>query len=225
MARHRTGFRSVARTTRATAAEGQSFSIISSQSTLPRPDQIDEQWQLRIAGTWRRAIFVAGRADVDVVFDGPTWWSNGHGISRTNGGTLNHGHGEGPGEHLVSTVAYPTLIEVGTASVGTRIGRETLEVKATIRRGLPRQRGRGLHGLVIGDADETHLSIDRERGVILLAKSWFKGQPYRILEMEKVAFDEPLGPETFAIAPLPGLHWVDLGRDGRRADGPLGPAP
>lgn len=33
--------------------------------------------------------------------------------------------------------------------------------------------------------------------MILFAESWFKGQPYRILEMEKVAFDEPLGPETF----------------------------
>jgi hypothetical protein len=121
----------------------------------------------------------------------------------------------------VSTVEYPALIEIGTAAVGSRIGRETLDVKATIRRGLPRRRGRGLHGLVIGDADEIHMSIDRERGVVLLAESWFKGQPYRTLEIEEVAFDEPLGPETFRIEPLPGLHWVDLGHDGRRADGPI----
>jgi hypothetical protein len=206
-------------------AEGQSFSVISSQSTLPRPDQTDEQWQLWIAGSWTRAIFVAGHSDVDVVFDGSTWWSNGHDISRTNGGALNHGHGEGPGTQLVSTVEYPALIEIRTGTVGSRIGRETLDVKATTRRGLPRRRGRGLHGLVIGDADEIHLSIDRERGVILCAESWFTGQPYRILKMDKVAFDEPLGPETFVIAPLPGLHWVDLAHDGRRAGGPLGPAP
>lgn len=202
-------------------AEGQSFSVISNRSTLPRPDQTDERWRLWIAGTWRRAIFSAGRSDVDVVFSGPTWWSNGHGISRTKGGSLNNRHGEGPGEHLVSTAEYPALIEIGSATVGSRIGRETLDVKATIRHGLSRRRGRGLHGLVIGDAEEIHMSIDRERGVILLAESWFKRQPYRILEMESVAFDEPLGPEAFRIEPLPGLHWVDLGHDGRRADGPI----
>jgi hypothetical protein len=78
---------------------------------------------------------------------------------------------------------------------------------------------------VIGDADEIHMSIDRERGVILFAESWFADRPYRILEIDRVAFDEPLGPETFAIVPLPGLHWVDLAQDGRPASGPLGPAP
>jgi hypothetical protein len=80
-----------------------------------------------------------------------------------------------------------------------RIGRETLDVKATIRRGLTRRRGRGLHGLVIGDADEIHISIDRERGVILFAESWFKGVPYRILEAERIAFDEQFGPETLRL--------------------------
>jgi hypothetical protein len=120
---------------------------------LPRPDETDEQWQLWIAGTWKRAIFAVGRSDVDVVFHGPTWWSNGQGISRTNGGSLNNGHGEGPGEHLLSTVEYPALIDVESAKVGSRINRETIDIKATGRRGLPRRRGRGLHGLVIGDAD------------------------------------------------------------------------
>jgi hypothetical protein len=203
-------------------AEGQNFSVLSSssQATLPLPDQTDERWQLWLAGTWKRAVFAVGRADVDVVFHGTTWWSNGDGISRTNGGTPNYGHGEGPGEHLVSTAGYPALIEVGTATGGSRIGRETLDVNATIRRGLPRRRGRGLHGLVIGEADEILISIDRERGVILFAESWFKGMPYRILEVERVAFDEQLRPETFEIAPLPGLHWVDVGHDGRRTGGP-----
>jgi hypothetical protein len=201
--------------------EGQHFSVIGVQSKEPRPDETDEEWSLWIAGSWKRASFVVGRETTDVVFHGPTWWSNGFGFSRTNGGSVNSAHGEGPGEHLVNTVAYPALIEVGTATVGSRIGRETLDVEATIRRGLPLRRDGSLHGLVIGDADQIHMSIDRERGVILLAESWFKGQLYRVLEMEKVAFDEPLGPEAFEIAPLPGLHWVDLGNDGRRADGPV----
>jgi hypothetical protein len=57
-------------------------------------------------------MFAAGRSEVDVVFHHSTWWSNGRGISRTNGGSLNLGHGEGPGEHLVNTAEYCPLIEI-----------------------------------------------------------------------------------------------------------------
>jgi hypothetical protein len=191
-------------------AEGQSFSVISSRATSPRPDEIDEQWRIWIAAPWKRAMFAAGRSEVDVVFHHSTWWSNGHGISRTNGGSLNLGHGEGPGEHLVNTAEYSPLIEIEGVVAGVRLCRETLDAKVSIRRGLPRRRGRGLHGLVIGDADEVLLSIDRERGVILYAGSWFRGSLYRVLEISDVGFDEPFSPETFEITPFPGLDWIDL---------------
>jgi hypothetical protein len=191
-------------------AEGQNFSVISSRSTRPRPDEIDEPWRIWIAGPWKRAIFTVGPSEVDVVFHGSTWWSNGPEISSTNGGSLNIGHGEGPGEHLVSTAEYPALIEVHEVTTGTRLGRQTLEAKAGIRHGLPHRRGRGLHGLVIGDADEVLLSIDRERGVILYAASWFRGSIYRVLEMNEVSFDEELRPGAFETTPLHGLDWVNL---------------
>ena len=191
-------------------AEGQNFSLIRSQSKAPRPEETDEHWRLWIAEPWRRAAFVAGRGDVDVVFHGATWWSNGHGVSRTNGGALNSGHGEGPGEHLVSTADYPPLIEIEDVAAGSWLGRQTLDAKVSIRRGLSRRRGPGLHGLVIGDADEILLAIDRERGVILHAASWFRGSVYRVLEMDDVGFDEHLPPKTFEISPLPGLEWQDV---------------
>ena len=200
-------------------AEGQNFSVISSRSTLPLPDETDEQWQIWIAEPWRRARFTVGRSYVDVVFHHSTWWSNGpmfgdgQGISRMNGGAENHGHGEGSGEHLVKTAEYPELIEVVERSVGERLGRTTLEASVTIRHELPRRRGRGLHGLVIGDADEVLLSIDRERGVILYAGSKFQGSLFRVLEVQDIAFDETFSSSTFEIEPLPGLEWVNLAED------------
>ncbi len=190
-------------------SEGRTFSSISSRSTLPAPDETDEAWRLWIAGRWKRARFVAGRQDVDVVFHESTWWSNGHGRSRTNGGARNSRHGEGPGADLVRTPDYPTLIDIGNVTSGSRLGRPTLDVEARIRRGTERRRGRGLHGLVIGEADEIVLAIDRERGVLLRAESWFRGSAYRVLEMTDVAFDEEFRPSTFEIRPLPGLEWQE----------------
>ena len=121
-------------------------------------------------------------------------------------------NGEGPGEHLVSTADYPDLIEMESVTTGVLLGRDTLDAKVTIRHGLPRQRGRGLHGLVIGDADKILLCIDRERGVILHASSWFRESIYRVLEVQDVAFDEQFPPETFEIAPLYDPEWVNMAR-------------
>jgi hypothetical protein len=193
-------------------SEGQHFSVISIPASSPRPDQMDEQWQLWISGSWKRATFPVGRSDVDVVFHGSTWWSNGQGISRTNGGSSSNRHGEGPGQYLVCTADYPDLIEMESVTTGVRLGRDTLDAKVTIRHGLPLQRGRGLHGLVIGDADKILLCIERERGVILHASSWFQESIYRVLEVQDVAFDEQFPPETFGIAPLYDPDWVNLAR-------------
>jgi hypothetical protein len=191
-------------------AEGQNFSLISVQAASPRPEELDDQWQIWIADPWRRAIFMAGQSEVDVVIHNSTWWSNGNGTSRTNGGAVNYGHGQGPGQHLVETSDYPALIEIADVSVGERLGRETLDAKVTVRREFERRRGRGVHGLVIGDAEEIHLVIDRERGIILHAGSWFGGSLYRVIEVNDVDFDSPIARESFDLAPLPGLKWIDV---------------
>jgi hypothetical protein len=68
-------------------------------------------------------------------------------------------------------------------------------------------RGRGLHGLIIGDADRIDLSVDRERGVLLRAASWFEGSMYRTVEALSVAFDETFPSDAFEIDPLPGQDW------------------
>lgn len=68
-----------------------------------------------------------------------------------------------PGANLIRSADYLPFIDVGDISPGSWLGRETLNVTVSIRRGLEVRRGPGLHGLVIGDADPI-LDIDRERG-------------------------------------------------------------
>jgi hypothetical protein len=63
---------------------------------------------------------------------------------------------------------------------------------------------------VIGDAADVLLSIDRERGLILYAGSWFRGSIYRVLEMSDVSFDEELSPDSFETVPIHGLDWTNL---------------
>jgi hypothetical protein len=192
-------------------AEGERFTVISNQSDAPVPEETDEEWQLWLAGSWKRAKFAAGSGGVDVVFYGSTWWSNGRGISSTNGGATNSGHGIGPGEHLIRTADYVPLIEVRDVMPRSLVGRETLKSTIRMRHGLGRRRGRGLHGLVIGDADPIVLDVDRERGVIVRAESSYKGSVYLILEMTEVAFDQELPPHTFQIQPLEGGEWQRFG--------------
>jgi hypothetical protein len=192
-------------------AEGQSFAVISNRSDAPVPQESDEEWQLWLAGTWKRAKFRAGRGGVDVVFHDSTWWSNGHGVSRTNEGATNSGHGIGPGEHLIRTADYVPLIEIRDVIPGSRLGRETLKSTIRMRHGLGRRRGRGLHGLVIGDADPIVLEVDRERGVILRAESSYHGSVYLVLEVNEIEFDREFPPDTFEIQPLAGGEWQTFG--------------
>jgi hypothetical protein len=168
------------------------------------PDEVEKEWQLWLAGPRKRAKFAAGPGNVDVVFHESTSWSNGLGVSRTNSGASNASDGVGPGEHLIRTADYVPPTEIASVSLGSRLGRETLEVVVRMRHGLERRRGPGLHGLVIGDADPILLDIDRERGVILRAESSYQGSVYLVLETTDVAFDQELPSDTFEIRPLPG---------------------
>ena len=147
---------------------------------------------------------------VDVVFRDSTWWSNGNGSSRTNGGSGKSGHGTGPGSDLLRTSDYSSLIDITSVDTGTWIGRPTLELAVDIRPEGHRFRGRGVHGLVIGEPDQIQLSVDEERGVILRTQAWFGGSLYRLVAMTDVTFDEQFNDETFAIQPLPGQTWSDL---------------
>jgi hypothetical protein len=172
------------------------------------PVDHEETWCLWVTPEKRRAKFEVGDELVDVVFEGPTFWSNGQGRSITNGGKANYGHGQGDGQNLIRTAEYSRLVRVAELSEGMRIGRHTIEAKVTILNDKNRKRGQGLHGLTIGDAELLELSVDRERGVVLSASSRFHGVIYRTLEIERVAFDPNFDLDVFKIEPEFGAHWV-----------------
>jgi hypothetical protein len=173
-------------------------------------EQHEEIWSLWVTPERRRAKFQVGDGTVDVVIEGSTFWSNGFGRSFTNGGKNNYGHGEGDGQNLIRTTEYCGLLHVVELSRGLRIGRDTIDAKVTIREDDDPERGQGVHGLTIGDADALELSIDRERGVVLSASSWMRGAIYRIVEITKVEFDPHFGLDTFKIEPVFGTEWSSV---------------
>lgn len=170
----------------------------------------EEIWSLWVTPERRRAKFQVGDGTVDVVIEGSTFWSNGFGRSFTNGGKKNHGHGQGDGQNLIRTTEYCGLLHVVELSRGMRIGRDTIDAKVTILEDEDPERGQGVHGLTIGDADFLELSIDRERGVVLSASSWLRGAIYRIVEMTKVEFDPYFALDTFKIEPAFGTEWSSV---------------
>jgi hypothetical protein len=179
--------------------------IVLGRSDLPQPSELEQAWTLCLNPPSKRATFTVGRGMVDVVFQGTTWWSNGNGVSSSNV-TANWGHGLGWGEDLVRTADYVSRLDIDDVEPGTLLGRPILHARArAIHR--DRDRGKGLHGLIIGDADRIDLAVDRERGVILRAASWFEGLMYRIVEALEVAFDEQFAADAFRIEPLPGQDW------------------
>jgi outer membrane lipoprotein-sorting protein len=190
-------------------ASGMTFTTFTvGRSDLPQPRELEHAWTLWLAPPWKRATYTVATSTVDVVFHGTTWWSNSRGVSRSSESLdpAKYGHGLGYGEDLVRTRDYVTRLEVEEIGAGSWIDRPTLEVRArAVHR--DRDRAQGLHGLIIGDADRIDLSVDRERGVILRAASWFERSMYRTVEALDVIFDETFPSDAFKIEPLPGQDW------------------
>jgi hypothetical protein len=181
---------------------------VSGAATDAEPRDHEETWRLWAAPGKRRAKFEVGSEPVDVVIEGSTFWSNGHGRSITNGGEANHSHGQGDGHNLIRTAEYAHLLHVVDLSDGTRIGRHTIDAKTTTVNTEHHEPGPGLHGLTIGDPEFLEMSVDRDRGVVLRASSWFQGAIYRVVEIAEVEFDPHFDPDVFEIEPGYGAEWI-----------------
>lgn len=168
----------------------------------------EEIWRLWAAPGRRRANFQVGHDPVDVVIEGSTFWSNGHGRSITNGGKTSQGHGLGDGNNLIRTSEYSDLLQVMDLSDGMRAGRQTIDAKTTTLDGEHPRRGQGLHGLTIGDPEILELSLDRERGVVLSASSHFQGAIYRVVEATEVDYDPEFDFDVFKIEPEFATEWI-----------------
>jgi hypothetical protein len=180
----------------------------SATAIVVEPVDHEETWCLWATPEKRRAKFKVGDELVDVVIEGSTFWSNGHGRSITNGGRADYGHGQGDGQNLIRTSEYASVLHVVELSEGMRIGRHTIDVRVTIVDDQDPHRVPVLHGLTIGDAEVLELSVDRERGVVLSASSKFQGVIYRIVEITEVEFDPNFDLDVFKIEPEFGTEWV-----------------
>jgi outer membrane lipoprotein-sorting protein len=73
-------------------------------------------------------------------------------------------------------------------------------------RGIPRESGPPHVGIGALGADEIELAVDDERGVVLRFVARFEGEPYQLVEVEQIAFDEQLDPALFVYEPPPGVR-------------------
>jgi outer membrane lipoprotein-sorting protein len=93
---------------------------------------------------------------------------------------------------LISTL---TLEPLGEDEVAGR--------RALLARGTPVRLPRARPLLRHYDAHEIELAVDRERGVLLRHVANAAGHTYSILEVDEIAFDAPLPPETFQLPICP----------------------
>lgn len=170
----------------------------------PEPEETVEGWRLWLAKPDRtRAEFAAGEETVSVVILGETWWS--WSPSRgaiTNAGDPHHSHGTGPGLALIDPAPILPAIDLHVPGRTKFLGRPVLEVVA--RPGLIDDEDEeaadwqtATHGLGSG-ADQYRLLVDAERGVLLRSEASIGGEPFRVLAVDDVAFDEDFPEHTFA---------------------------
>jgi hypothetical protein len=163
----------------------------------------EERWALWVAPERRiRAEFSVGNEQLVAVLQGDRWWH----WSPSAGGQTNAAdpadggsHGTGPGAALLETVAILPALTFEITGHTETVGRPAVAVTATPElsardRFVPT----ALHGIGSG-ADEYLLMVDIDRGVLLRSEARMGGEPFRVLEVDGVGFDEELPPETFAL--------------------------
>ena len=184
--------------------EGSRGVVSEGRSEGPEPEEARETWRLWVAQPDKvRTEFMVGDNTVTAVIIGDTWWS--WSPSRevtTNQGDPHHSHGRGSGDALLDPSSILPAVELLLAGRSTFIGRPAVDVRATPSaiddneeessdwRHATYQLG--------GGADEYALLVDAERGVVLRSEARIGGSPFRIIEMETVAFDVEFGEDLFA---------------------------
>lgn len=177
----------------------------------PVPDEREERWSVWIEQPGRRrAEFAVGTETVVVVFHGHTWWSWAPMLgARTNGGRRNSGHGVGPSQGLIETALLPPAFRFEWIGEERCLERAALLVRA-VPAPLDGPTPSLAHHVLGTGADEHLLTIDAERGMLLRAEARSAGEPFRVIEMTEVAFDEELPPGTFEIELPPGMVFDDI---------------
>jgi hypothetical protein len=160
--------------------------------TKPRAD-VPEVLETRLRYWAEGACFREERDSLTIVCDGErTWtWTPEAGAVVANRGASS----ELDLLHPLALVLAFELEPFGTADVA---GRAALAVRAR-----PRDDASRMHSLGLG-ADELELVVDAERGILLRTEARHGSEAFRVLEVEEIAFDEGLPPNTFVFEPPPG---------------------
>jgi hypothetical protein len=166
------------------------------------PEEVKTKWQLWVAPHDRiRTEFVVEGETVTAVIAGDKWWSWSRSRgARTNDGDPNSSHGVGPGEALLYSARILPALRLEVIGHDMLADRPVTEVLARPGSNVKDEtywKGHSArHGLGAG-ADEYLISVDTERGVLLGSKALIAGEPFRILEIESITFDEDLDDELF----------------------------
>ena len=170
----------------------------------PEPEVVRESWRLWLARPDKvRTEFAVENNTVTAVIVGDAWWS--WSASRevtTNQGDPHHSHGRGPGDGLIDPSSILPAVELVLTGSANFIGRSVLKVLATPTpiddNDEESSDWRLATHYLGGGADEYALVVDAERGVLLRSEARIGDKPFRIIEMETVAFDEEIGEDVFS---------------------------
>lgn len=173
-----------------------------------------EPWRVAIEQPDKaRAEFAAGgETVVQVLRDRTAWtWSPAQGAQTYEPGGP-PAIGAGSAAALLQPYQLLPAVELEVRGRTAAAGRAAFVVRAVPVR---RDDGEPERDIDLGrGADECHLLVDAERGVILRSEARLGGAPFRVLEMEAVAFDEALSDDMFPVAPPEGeaFEAVEHGR-------------
>jgi hypothetical protein len=139
---------------------------------------------------------------VSAIIIGDTGWSwSQSGKVRTNAGDPHSGHGMGPGYGLIDLTQILPAADFRPAGHAIFLGRRVIRVVA-IPSAVGDYHEEGPHWSSathrLGSGAEYALLVDAERGVLLRSEALLEDNPFRVIEMETVTFDEQLDDETFA---------------------------
>lgn len=178
------------------AASVESMAFKKSSGEEP-PAESREDWRVWLTKPdKRRAEFLVGDGLVKAVFIGQHWWSRSPGGFRTNDGALNSSHGFGPAEALIDPATHLADLQLKIDGRTTFLSRPAFAVTAIPRAVDPRGFSPTFHLLGTG-ADLYKLVVDSEVGVLLRSQADFRGDAFRVIEVDEIGVNEQFGDEIF----------------------------
>jgi hypothetical protein len=185
---------------------------------VPEPDEQEET--LRI---WRQDVKVrleqsGGQRDgYYAVAVPPLWWMWDERIgARSNEDDPSVGNHVGQElEIMLDPTPVLSCLRFRLTGSSQVAGRTAFSARGTLRPVDDRFGGPMGLGALGGGGDYYELEVDQERGVLLAAAAFFKGEPFRALTALSIRFDEPLEPEVFSFE-APAGEKVESFRGGPR---------